>query len=214
MEGHPERSSKTISGRDPFSVATVPSQGQRVLWEASFPTSCANTGSVCCIQQILSQTIQCGSCSSCRVREESCNLTSVLLRASGYSACPLGRSSSLCQTNCSSCWTSLEDLPSRRSQWCCREGGGLPAGASPTFSPSLLLALGSAKHGEVSSRLQPCTQGVRAAGLCLLSSESCFALSASEDSLKAAAFQAPCKALGPSRNSLSAFVSSVSASFY
>lgn len=111
MEGHPERSGKTISGSDPLSVATVPPQGLRVLWEESFPTSCANTGSACCIQQIISQPVQCGSYLSCRVTEKSCDLTSIFLWASGYSARPLGWSSPLCQTNCSSCRTFMENLP-------------------------------------------------------------------------------------------------------
>lgn len=87
----------------------------------------------------------------------------------------------------------LPDLPGeppRRSQQRCREGGGPPAGVSPTSSPSLLLALGSVEHGEVSFRLQPCLYpGGRAAGLHLLSSESRFALLASEDSLNVA----PCR---------------------
>lgn len=121
-EATQREAARPFRGRDPHSVAPVPSQGQRVLWEESFPTSCANTGSVCCTQRMISQTVQCGSCLSCGVTEKSCHLTSVPLRASGSSACPLRRSSALCQTNCRAAgppWRTYQKVPVvlQRSGW-------------------------------------------------------------------------------------------------
>lgn len=63
-----------------------------------------------------------------------------------------------------------------------------------------LLVPGSMGHRGVLSHLQPRTQGMNAAGVCLLCSDCVFILSTPEDSLNAAEFQAPCGAPGSSRS--------------
>lgn len=208
-EATQREAARPFRGRDPHSVAPVPSHGQRVLWEESFPTSCANTGSVCCTQRMISQTVQCGSCLSCGVTEKSCHLTSV--PPSGFWFFCLSPQTVICSLpdKLPSCRTSLENLPEGPSGVAEKWVGCLLVCPQPCPRASCRLwaPLNTEKFRFGSSLA--CSQGGR---------EGCWPLPSLQQvsfcSFSIRGFSERCcvsgsvqKALGPPRSSSSGFVS-------